>query len=62
MHRLLELTGFKVLYTKKHFRTIDLFNTVTPGKKERIVAFFFSRLFVVLGLGGGMVIEAVAVE
>jgi SAM-dependent methyltransferase len=54
----LNKAGFKRVKFNRHFRSIDLFNTTKIGQRERYTVFLFSRLFVALGLSGGMVVEA----
>lgn len=58
MTSLLTKAGFKSIRIRRHFRSIDLFNTVSPGTKERYATFFLSRVFKALHLAGGMIVEA----
>ncbi len=56
--KILEKAGFHSVRIRKYFRTIDLFNTLQPGRLARYSKFFLSGLFLVLGLNGGLIVEA----
>lgn len=58
MTSMLKKAGFKSVNVTGHFRSIDLFNTVSPGRKEKYATFFLSRAFKAIGLAGGMIVEA----
>ena len=60
IHLTMELSGYRNITVKGHFRSIDIFNTTSPNRFMRYVTFFASAILEKMGLCGGLVVEASA--